>query len=253
MAESFKIGDTTSSGYKIDHIHGLVGNEIVFRDTSGRTRWETNCESETYSKSVTKFNYLHGKIPSDLPEKIEASIKSELAASLHHAFIGNNIEGVNTSFEVVENRILSILSPNQAKLWLILYCLISSVTLLLVLFGVHQFIKPSLQAITLCAGAGVLGGTLSLMQRNTHISINLEDGKPYIFMQAAFIPILGMLSGICLCFLSRSDLAFSFAKDNIYNLITLSVISGFSERYVPDLFQKIGKETLTPSRKEEKK
>jgi len=237
MRERYKVGDITSGGDTISHIFGCKDNEIVFENSEGKLRWETTCEQGIYSKAVNKFNYLYGKIPSDIPKNINDSIINDLAFALHHSFCGDSIDNVDSFFEGIEKRVLSVLSPNQAKLWLVLYSLISSITLVLILFTTYNTVEFNHRDVLLCGGAGVLGGALSLMQRNTNISINLEDGKSYIFLQAAFVPVLAMLSGFCLYLLSYSDLALGFAKDNIFNLLTLSIISGVSERFVPDLFK----------------
>ena len=52
-----------------------------------------------------------------------------------------------------------------------------------------------------------------------------------------FIVFIGFVSGICLFFLSHSEFIFSFAKDNIYNLIVLGIGAGISERWIPNLFE----------------
>ncbi len=237
MSENYKIGDATPSGQEIAHIYGCQGKNIVFKTPEGLIRWSFTCDKDIYSKATNKYNHLDGKIPSTLPESIKKSIISQLAISLYNSLAADSTDNIDTSFENVEHRINSTLSPNQAKLWLILYCLFSSVVLFIILYLASRLLPQSGIYIMLCAGAGILGSALSLMQRNTKITINLEDGKQYIFLQAAFIPVLGMLSGLCLYLLSNSDLAFSFAKENIFNLLILSIIAGFSERFIPDLFK----------------
>lgn len=232
----YRIGYVTDAGDEISHIFGHQGDTIVFENTKGQLRWCAVCDNEIYIKSTNKYNYLSGKIPSTLPENLKNSITSDLAIALHNSFISGDPNNVDVFFKQVEERISSILSPNQAKLWLILFSLLSSVILILFLFRIFIMLDQNDSSIVLCSGAGVLGSLMSLMQRNSNITINLEDGKPYIFMQASFIPLLGLFSGLCLYFLSNSDLAFSFAKENVFNLLVLSVVAGFSERFVPDLF-----------------
>lgn len=241
VIEKYKVGDTTSGGETISHIFGCNEIAIVFYNSDDLLRWETTCENNIFSTAVDKFYSLDSQIPSTLPEEIKMPIETELASALHHAFSCEKPDEIDKFFQNVEKRISLLLSPNQAKLWLVLYGLSSSVAIILLLLFISRISSSLHLNLFLCGGAGVLGSTISLMQRNTKVSINLEDGKGYIFLQAAFIPILGLFSGLCLYLLSNSDLAFSFAKNNIYNLMSLSIVAGFSERYIPDLFQKVSK------------
>lgn len=241
MIKIYKVGDSTSTGETISHIYGISERSIVFNNAEGLLRWEATGDQKIFSKAVDKYYYLLGNIPSTLPQETIEPIENELASALHHAFSCEQDGEIEHVFKSVEERISLLLSPNQAKLWLVLYGLISSVFILVLLFAISKIAETIPTSVFLCGGAGVLGSTLSLMQRNTKVSINLEDGKVYIFLQATFVSILGLLSGFCLFLLSNSDLAFSFAKENVFNLMSLSVVSGFSERYIPDLFEKVSK------------
>ncbi len=243
MIDDYKTGGVDKDGEEITYVYGKNNNIVVFECACGDIRWEFNkIERDINLKVSAKYHYLRGKIPSTLPETLRRSVVSELANAMFNALNVKDSNDVDGAFEHIQKRITLILSPNQAKLWLILYSLFSSFTLVILLSVLSSQFELD-RFIALCAGAGVLGSMLSFMQRNSQITVNLEEGRSYIFLQAAFIPILGMLSGVCLFVLSNSDLAFSFAKDNIFNLLVLSIFSGFSERYVPDLFKNVSVKT----------
>ena len=105
-------------------------------------------------------------------------------------------------------------------------------------FSVAFFMGLSSSELLLCLGSGATGALFSLLSRNSSVEVNLQDGKIYIVIQAFTITLTGLISGLILFSFANSDLAFSFAKDNVYNLIVLSIIAGFSERFIPDLFAK---------------
>lgn len=244
MIDDYKTGALDKDGEEITYVYGKNNNIVVFECACGDIRWEFNkIERDVNLKVSAKYHYLRGKIPSTLPDTLRHSVVSELANALFNALNVKDSNDIDDAFEHIQKRISLILSPNQAKLWLILYCLLSSVGIIAFLGFLSWQLAFNSDFILLCASAGILGSVLSLMQRNSKVTVNLEDGRGYIFLQATFIPILGMMSGICLFVLSNSDLAFSFAKDNIFNLLVLSIISGFTERYIPDLFKNVSVKT----------
>ncbi|MDO6463578.1 hypothetical protein [Pseudoalteromonas carrageenovora] len=64
------------------------------------------------------------------------------------------------------------------------------------------------------------------------------DNK-YIILQALFTAIMGSIAGGLIYIISKSGLALSFSNDNIYSLTILSVLGGFSERMIPEIFKKL--------------
>ncbi len=238
MTKTYKIGDITKHGDEIVEILACQNKHIIFKNQTGNLKWSTDCDDETISRTTRNVHEISKKIPSNLPKNITESIQSELGTAMLLSFICSDIEEIDDYFKHLDQRVSNLLSPDQAKLWLVLFNLTATILLTLVLFIFSYISEFNLTTVIFCGLSGILGSTFSLMQRNTNISINLEHGKGYIFLQAAYISVLGMLSGFCLYLLSRSELAFSFASDNNFNLYTLSIISGFSERFIPDLFQK---------------
>ncbi|WP_162618104.1 hypothetical protein [Shewanella halifaxensis] len=98
------------------------------------------------------------------------------------------------------------------------------------------------QSILACISAGCFGSLFSLLQRNSTVPLNLTGGGFYTFLQSLFICVLGALSGAALYLLCISGLALSVAKENLAMLTVFAMIAGFSERMIPDLFNKMQKE-----------
>ncbi|MCG9736066.1 hypothetical protein L1D51_19050, partial [Pseudoalteromonas shioyasakiensis] len=93
--------------------------------------------------------------------------------------------------------------------------------------------------IFICVAGGTVGAVFSILQRNNEISFDSQIPNKYIYLQASFTVMLGSISGGLVYIMSMSDLALTFANKNIYSLVLISIVSGFSERMIPELFGKI--------------
>lgn len=231
---NYKVGDNSDNGDVIAHIYGKSSKLIVFKCHNQLIKWEYCGDNDTlYSDATGEFEALRVSIPVDTPDSIKQSIVHQLALSLYNAI---NDGDAKKAFEKVNERIASLLTPNQAKLRLILFSLMCTTILGCVLLTVYYFWNDPHRFFLATGGAGILGAMFSLLQRNTEVRIPQDNGDFYIFLQALFTCILGLLSGLFVYLFSKSDFPLAVSGENVYSILIISIIAGFSERLIPDLF-----------------
>lgn len=230
----YKVGETSDNGDVIAHIYGKSSELIVFRCDKQLIKWEYCGDNDTlYSAATGEFEALRVSIPVDTPDKIKQSIVHQLALSLYNAI---NDGDAKKAFEKVNERIASLLTPNQAKLRLILFSLMCTTILGILLLTIYYFWSDPHRLLFATGGAGILGAMFSLLQRNTEVKIPQDNGDFYIFLQALFTCVLGLLSGMFIYLFSKSDFPLAVSGENVYSILIISIIAGFSERLIPDLF-----------------
>lgn len=241
MREFYSVGDKGSAGEEITEIFGDTGNIAIFRTAKG-IRWEIRSGPEFSDVVFERYHRLLNSLPSSCSKITSKSVHDQLCASLFNSLTSSSQEKATQAFEHVEDRISSIRTPNQTRLYffslLILVSLIFSG-----LIGTFIDIENAInKSIALCAICGVIGSVLSTLQRSTKFEIADDEEIKFIAFQAVIISVVGLLSGVAIYIVANSGIAFSFAKNDMYNLMTISLVSGFAERFIPDLFSQIGKQ-----------
>lgn len=239
--EDYKKGDTSNLGYLIDHIYGKNQVAIVFSDKENTVSWETDGVKVNQRKVSKKYCQIRAKIKDEIPLELKSNISTSLAIALHNAFSSEDDDEALSHFTTIENSVDMLLTPAEAKSKLIIHSLWFSLLLSTIFISIFSFWKNPISIIFACSAAGIFGSLFSLLQRNTSYKIDLRSGEFYIFLQAIFIIILGAISGATIYLLVKSNLIFGFASTNVHALLVLSIISGFSERLVPNLFDRIEK------------
>ena len=243
MKEVYAVGDKCETGEEISHIYGQTRSIAIFaviKDEEKGIRWEIN-DSPFFDDTIFKiYHRLANSVPSEVEKKARWSLHEELAAALFNALTSTNKDDSLKSFEHITRKIKNLRTPNQNRLYFFGF-VISSATLMLLLMLFLLLLDFINEQIILCAICGIIGAVLSTLQRATNFNIADDEKIIFIAFQAFVINIVGLLSGISIYIVSNSDIAFSFAKDNIYNLMTVSLVAGFAERYIPDLFGKISR------------
>lgn len=239
--KQYKKGDETSSGIIIEKIINYSPTAQVYLREDGEIGYEFESLVPVVSSALDKYDEINSHISSELPQDLLIKTKCSLGAALFHASFAKTPEDTFKCFDSIESRVKNIKTPNQAKTILVLFNLLF--TFLVLFFSIMAYIyyTPSYGIVFLCVGSGSFGALFSILQRNSEITLNLTGGIKYTILQAGFITILGGMSGCVIYLVSMSDLAFSFASDNTFTLVTLAIIAGFSERLIPDLFEKIEK------------
>ncbi|EWH05811.1 hypothetical protein AT00_15465 [Pseudoalteromonas lipolytica SCSIO 04301] len=151
------------------------------------------------------------------------------------------IEECDRLFIDIEKRIKEIKTPDKIKSHFILSALIFTIISSFLMVTAYNLSDSSFKYVFLCIAGGSVGALFSILQRNNEVVFNNQIKIEYIYFQATFTVLLGSISGGIIYLLSMSDLALTFANKNIYSLVLISIVSGFSERMIPELFGKIEK------------
>lgn len=234
----YTLGDKSLSGHEIVSIFGDTG-KIAVLDTKDGIRWEMSDAPLFQSVIFENYHKYHNAIPSSISYELYKSISCQLAAALFLALTARSEDEAIKAFDDVKERLKKTMTPNQARMFLFGFTILSSLTLVLLTYAIADFSNVIHKHLALCSMAGILGSTLSALQRSRTLEISEDEGIVFILFQAIIISMIGLLSGVSIYIVSNSELAFSFAKDNIYNLLTISVVAGFTERFIPDLFSKV--------------
>lgn len=163
-----------------------------------------------------------------------------LSSALSIAFRNNN-EDVSKIFSSARQFInFHIESCWKVRLFLTSAATSLFIILSLILVSMFSGIEP---VFIYCAIAGILGSVVSSLQRNGDMKIDPYASGISLYADVISKLILGIIFGIFVIFISKSEIALSPFKNNIYALFCFSFIAGFSERFIPDLITTITKKT----------
>ncbi|TMP19887.1 hypothetical protein CWC02_06965 [Pseudoalteromonas sp. S2721] len=234
----YKNGDVSISGEVIEMIYCASTDCIIFKTQRGTTGWEyVNKNGKIADRAAVKFNELHELFDTQANPGVLVSLCNIFFSALN----AKTIEECDRLFVDIEQRIKDIKTPDKIKSHFILCALIFTTISSFLMLTAYNFSDSSFKYVFLCIAGGSVGALFSILQRNNEVVFNNQIKIQYIYFQATFTVLLGSISGGIIYLLSMSDLALTFANKNIYSLVLLSIVSGFSERMIPELFGKIEK------------
>lgn len=103
-------------------------------------------------------------------------------------------------------------------------------------------VAPHLREIILGGMAGILGATISMIQRSQDLKIDPLASKFHKTFHGVMRVMLGLLFGAVVVVIARSEFAFGLALKNPYALFFLALVGGFSERLVPTVISRTASE-----------
>lgn len=240
----YKNGDITKiTGAKIKQIIYRDKKIIVFLNEGGEVSHEyAGISPYNFSAVLSKMFELSTLISlKELPEPLGKCLRLDLGIALYGALIQNSEKNGLEKFKSIEEKINSIRASEETKIInAIFLILISSffISIQLYLFRC-EILATSLNNIILCSSAGCFGSLLSVIHRNSKKKFNALFKKRYIIGNSIITALLGIFFGALIFIISHSNVALGFASENLYSLIVFSVIGGFSERFIPDLFKSL--------------
>jgi len=227
------------NGKQIVNIIAHSAEVIVAVSITGGIVFEYHNTPPNPERLINKFHSIDSKLSRDLPAELFNKLQHELGSAIYAALLSESeIEGIEC-FNHIEEKIESVKDPEQAKAILVVLSLITSIILITALIVSYSCKLLNQEFIYLCMSAGVVGSLFSLLNRNKKIHLYLLGGGKYIFIQSLTISITGLISGFIIYIVSNSNIAFGFAKTDLFALLAICIIAGFSERLIPDLFGKI--------------
>lgn len=200
-------------------------------------------DPEAHNLAITEFQSLRNLADSLLPATSIRQVSNRLATALRSAFKSESEEWKD-NFAEIKKYIISM-SMFHVRTQYSLYSfgigiILSLPVACLYLFSLsHQiFLSPS---IIIGGMGGLLGAFISILHRCWDIDIDPGIPRRSLAFQALTRMCLGLIFGGIVIILAESNLVLGAINKNIHSLFVLAIISGFSERFIPDIMEKIAK------------
>lgn len=202
--------------------------------------WHKN--STSFIEAVNEFERLSNSATALKRQRKITALKM-LSSALAAAFRTKALENIATLFEEAG---MYINSEVQATLkQRLFYRIMGSALIIISLISLGLITKNSIfnghtiDVYFYCALSGTLGATVSSLQRMNKISFNVYRSRISLDVESVTRLIIGIVFSLFLLITIKSGIVFSNYEDNIYAIISLAFISGFSERFVPNIISNV--------------
>ena len=226
---------------------------IVFIDGKLEIDWKTSDSFDTslrnkggwdlINKVLCEIRISYAKIPSFLDSNKKKFISMLLGEALVASFYQDN--DLATSFlQQAKVQIESICWQEHRKevlkvsLWFLLFILVG-----VFLTKLNEYLNLcnffiQFKLLIWCFLAGITGAILSLVLKTSVVADNkMVLSKTSLCLEVAFKIIVGGVCGCIVLMLAKAGML-PLDKNNSYAVYIFALISGFVERFVPDLLQK---------------
>lgn len=189
--------------------------------------------------SIEEFEALRELATSTLPKSYKSVFMSKLASSLANSFNKTNAESAKNCFKEAR-KFIQLKAESFLKLKLFLIgTIFSLLTLMVVITCCYYLIE--FRVYFMGIGAGVIGAMVSSLQRNNSISLDSYPGEYGLYCESLSRLIIGAVFGCFIVFGTKSEMFLAPFKENIQAIICFCFISGFVERFVPELINGVVK------------
>ncbi|MGO4372493.1 hypothetical protein AB4Z21_17355 [Paenibacillus sp. MCAF20] len=191
---------------------------------------------DIHKPAVSEFNTLLSLSKACLPKGQRKVINTQLASTLAASFQRSDGEDVLNGFETIRSSIIARAESNiRISYFLSTLCLY----LLLVATSCYLFSFDSLLFWIIGGLSGVTGAFVSTLNNVEKISFDIYSPVRSIILQGCTRLLVGIISGLFVIIASKSNLILGAFADSHYSLAVFAFISGFSERFLPDLVKMI--------------
>ncbi len=238
VRKRLKIGETRSSGQKVKSIIAYGPEVRVFVAEDDSIGWEYDGKDNlSFSNALAIYNELSYRVKHFVPNELQKICKEELGHSFYLALSGGSDK--SKYFSEVKMFIDSK-AKERSRLHYLLWCTVTVFVFWGFAIPFYYLINgENLHLVILGCIAGSLGSLLSVLQRSSDLHIDPYGTEFYLSLQGVARAALGTLFGAVLIIASKSNLVFGFVNDNKMGLFIFSIIAGFSERFVPEILNRI--------------
>jgi hypothetical protein len=92
---------------------------------------------------------------------------------------------------------------------------------------------------------GVIGASISIIQRGGSLTVNPFVPVSHVVFQGLIRVLLGVIFGALLVIAAQANITLGIINNNNWSLFIFSVVAGFSERLIPDILERIATNTNT--------
>jgi hypothetical protein len=223
-----------------DEIKSIVSSGplfAIYRVKDDLIQWSHSKLPESLRKPVEDFNALQSLATSVLPKSQRKSVSRLLSASLSSAFRQESVADDVDLFEKPRKFIHSQIE-SYLKIKIFYVSLFTTIAMLILFLCGYLYFNSGLVYFA-AASAGILGVMVSSLQRNNKTSIDPYTSPLGLYSEGISRIFIGVVFGLFIIFCAYSELALAPFKEDIYALVCFAFISGFSERFVPDLMSSV--------------
>jgi hypothetical protein len=188
---------------------------------------------------------------SDDKEAVTPILGTDLASAFSSSESTDPLLHFLSSREFITNRSEAVLRSEYIK-----SSVLSAATLIVVLSGITYFLKQySIGGWLVVLGSlgGVIGAMISIIQRGVTLTMNPFVPISHVAFQGIVRVGLGAVFGAVLIAASKANLTLGILSDNSWSLFIFSVVAGLSERFVPDILDRMATENTHSDSKEDRK
>lgn len=239
----------------VEYVYGYSSNFIVYLNNRNIIAYDYERIPTRLIPVVAEFHRLQHISNCALKDGDKEAITPILGTDLASAFGSTDTTAPSLHFlssrEFITNRSDAILRSEYVK-----SSVLSSTILLIALAIITYYLKKysvSGWLVVLGSVGGIIGATISIIQRGVTLTVNPFVPIPHVVFQGIVRVGLGGVFGALLIVASKANLTLGILDNNIWSLFIFSVVAGLSERFVPDILDRIATENATQSNSEKGK
>lgn len=234
----------TFMGHKIIDIYYANENFILYKSPDG-IRYD-NKESNTETLLSPIKNQIAKVRNAQVKSYGDKKIEDRIASAIVECYSGN----VESALNILDKTYDEIISHRKvaARLYYIGSSIVFVIINALISICLNLFISEDNQVLCVylftIATFGSLGGFLSMSLNFKSLDFDIDGGAKVQVLTAFSRIFISMVSSLIIYAIIKSDIALGFINDtdNKYIFYTLAAVSGFSEKFVPNIIKSIEKE-----------
>ncbi|SHH05921.1 hypothetical protein [Massilia sp. CF038] len=236
IQDMLKLGEITKDGHVIASIAAQDEDLLVYITNADQIRYFTasNAFAEridlgVINSTMSKLNRLLDACDDD---KLKAKLNNRIASSLYDALLSASTEAAERRFTEIQGTLEGLVDRHTAKLRI----MTMHIFLTIIVAGVISIVAFYLvdgREFLLSAAAGGVGALFSILSRNSEITVQPFYSFWNNFLECFAKMLAGMIAAVFVVLAVKANVVLGFASSTFYTLF-LSVLAGFSERFVPD-------------------
>jgi len=241
------VGKFISEHTPVKYVYGFETEWAVYKDKNDELRYDYPDLPGRLTPAIGEFNRLLNISRVQLAKAKNKDDLEHMCGILGHdlaaCFAAGQAYDPKNYFVSSRDFINGTVEGNlraQYVMFSVVWAVVLSGLIGLVIYFSSQWVNI-MWPLTLGALGGVLGATISVMQRGSNLTVN-PLGPPWQIVFAGLTRIaLGMIFGFVLVVAAKANISMGITNGNLWSLFVLTIVAGLSERFVPDVLESIGK------------
>lgn len=233
----------------ITRIFGSGPGFRVFQAKDGRVDWGHRDSNDRIAALASEYNSLYQIGSVRLQKSDRAALTELLGGDLVAAFRAADSKAEPSFFfrasrDFVERRVEALFRSRYVMASICAFLALTACVLYLV--ANHGFgpDPTGMNPHRILAGgfAGMVGALVSVIQRGNNLTLSPFSSLSHVLFQGVIRIFLGLLFGMLAVVAIDADLVLGVLKDNVFSVALLCVAAGASERFVPDLLDRLSEQ-----------